>query len=146
MLFSRIMGTAMNPNEVRQPTVTSNRKAFPATPLGIMACALVGALIGFTLSKWLSLGERTQQMNLTNTGTGPMLVKLDTKRFTGDGEVLIEAGKVGSFIYGEGDTLSIYPGSEAVGTPHNVTLSRKSILTEANADTKEAVAFAYKCE
>ena len=75
-----------------------------------------------------------------------MLVKIDTKRFTGDGEDLIEPGKVGSFIYGEGDTLSIYSGPEATGTPHNVTLSRKLILAEAKADDKQAIAFAYKCE
>ncbi|MBA3481768.1 MAG: hypothetical protein H0T51_08135 [Pirellulales bacterium] len=136
----------MNPNELRQPTVATDRKAFFKSPLGVLACALLGALIGFTLSKFLSLGERTQQLNLTNTGSIPMLVKIDTKRFTGDGEVLIEAGKVGRFIYGEGDTLSIYPGGKATGTAHNVTLSRKPILAEANADDEHAIAFAYKCE
>ena len=136
----------MNANEVRQPTVATDRKAFFQTLLGGLAGALLGALIGFTLSKTLSLGERLQQMNLTNTGSSPMLVKIDTKRFTGDGEVLIEPGKVGSFIYGEGDTLSIYPGSEAGGTSHDVTLSRKPILAEANADEKTTIKFAYKCE
>ena len=75
-----------------------------------------------------------------------MLVRIDTKRFSGDGEVLVDPGKVGSFIYGEGDTLSIYSGSEAAGTPHNVTLSRKSILAEANADDENTISFAYKCE
>jgi hypothetical protein len=136
----------MNPNEVRQPTVTSDRKAFFKPSLGILACALLGALIGFTLSKTLSLGERVQQLNLTNTGSSPMLVIIDTKRFTGDGEVLIDAGKVGRFIYGEGDTLAIYPGSEATGTPHTITLSRKPILAEANADDKKTITFAYKGE
>jgi hypothetical protein len=108
--------------------------------------ALIGALIGFSLSKTLSLGERTQQINVTNTGTVPMLLKLDTKRFTGDGDVLVEPGKVGMFIYGEGDTLSIYRGTEATGAPQNVTLSRKPILAEANADGDAAITFAYKCE
>jgi hypothetical protein len=80
----------MNPSE--QTTAASNRKTFFSTPLGAMAGALLGAFIGFSLSKTLSLGERLQQMNMTNIGSSPMLVKLDTKRFNGDGEVLVEAG------------------------------------------------------
>ena len=136
----------MNAVEVNQPSVTTVRKSFFATPLGALGGALFGALIGIALSKTLSLGERVQQLNLTNTGSSPMLVKIDTKRLTGDGEVLIEPGKVGSFIYGEGDELSIFPGSQASGKAHSVTLSRKSILAEANADDKDSIKFQYKCE
>ncbi len=113
---------------------------------GVVVGALLGALIGFTLSKALSLGERTQQLNLTNTGSAAMLVKLDTVRWTGDGEVVIEPGKVGMFIYGEGDKLTIFPGTEVTGAGHSVTLSRKSILAEANADDKGAISFDYKSE
>lgn len=136
----------MNTGEDNQPPLTTARKSFFATPLGALGGALFGALIGIALSKTLWLGERVQQMNLTNTGASPMLVKIDTKRFTGDGEVLIEPGKVGSFIYGEGDELSIFPGSQASGKAHSVTLSRKSILAEANADEKDNIKFQYKCE
>ena len=32
----------MNPNEVRQPTVTTDRKAFFKSPLVVLVCALLG--------------------------------------------------------------------------------------------------------
>jgi hypothetical protein len=136
----------MNAVEVNQPSVTTVRKSFFATPLGALGGAVFGALIGIALSKTLWLGERVQQMNLMNTGSNPMLVKIDTKRFKGDGEVLIEPGKEGSFIYGEGDELSIFAGSKAAGEAHTVILSRKSILAEANADDKASIKFKYRCE
>ena len=133
----------MNANE-QQPAVATTRPGRAVA--GAIVGAFLGALIGFTISKGLSLGERTQQMNLTNTGSATMLAKLDTVRWTGDGEVVIEPGKVGSFIYGEGDKLTIFPGATATGTGHSVTLSRKSILAEANADDKATISFAYKSE
>ena len=120
------------------------------TPGGAVAFAvlgtLIGALIGSALSKSLGLGERVQQMNLTNTGSAAMLVAIDTKRWTGDGEVVIEPGKVGSFMYGEGDKLTIFPSSKATGAGHSVTLARKSILAEANADARDAITFDYKTD
>jgi hypothetical protein len=136
----------MNADEVTQPAVTTARRSFFYTPLGAVVGAVFGALIGIALSKILWLGERTQQMNLTNTGASAMLVKIDTKRFGGDGEVLIEPGKDGRFIYGEGDELTIFPGTQASDKAHSVILTRKAVLAEANADDKESIKFQYKCE
>lgn len=139
----------MNAGDTQQLSHAAAGKSFFKTPQGALAGAILGAslgaIIGIVLSKSLQLGERTQQMNLTNTGSAPMVVKIDTKRWTGDGEVVIEPGKVGMFIYGEGDELSIFPGTEATGKAHSVTLTRKSILAEANADD-DKVLFSYKCE
>ena len=129
------------------PSIATPRRGWWfRTPGGAVAGAVLGALIGFALSKSLGLGERLQQMNLTNTGSAAMLVKIDTVRWTGDGEVVIEPGKVGMFMYGEGDKLTIFPGSTAAGAGHSVTLSRKPILAEANADNKAAISFGYKSE
>jgi hypothetical protein len=137
----------MNANEIRQPAaVASRRFSWPKAFAGALIGAFIGAFIGIMLSKYLWLGERLQQLNVTNTGTKTILVQIDTKRLTGDGDVVIEPGKVGSFIYGEGDTLAIFPGAQANGPSHNVTLVRKSILAEANADDKDKILFAYKSE
>ena len=136
----------MNPGEVQQPALAPARKHLFQTPLGVLMGMILGALIGGIFFKTLSLGERTQQMNLTNTGSNAMLVKINTIRWGGDGDVVIEPGKTGHFIYGEGDELSIFPSSQATGDAHHVTLQRKSIEAEANADDKGTIEFAYNCE
>jgi hypothetical protein len=106
--------------------------------------AIAGAIIGILLSRGLGWGERRQQLNLTNTGTKPMRVTIDTVRLTGDGEVLIEPGKVGSFIFGEGDVLNIYSGTELGGVPRVVKLYRKPIHANANADDPSKITFAFE--
>jgi len=136
----------MNSNEAQQPTVTAKGKPWTKSIMAALPGAVLGMMVGLLLSRTLGLGERRQQLNLMNTGSNPMLVKIDTKRLNGDGEIVIEPGKVGMFIYGEGDTLSMFPGSEATGKAHSVTLVRKPILAESNADDKDKITFGYKCE
>lgn len=136
----------MNTGDVEQASAVTAPTSWLKTPLGVLAGALFGAVIGIVLSKSLWLGERVQQMDLQNTGSSAMLIKIETKRWTGDGEVVIEPGKTGSFIYGEGDKLSIFSGSKATSNAYGVTLERKPILAEANADERGKIAFSYKCE
>ena len=106
---------------------------------GAAVGALAGLLIGVLLSRGLSLGERLQQLNLTNTGSGTIRAVLETRRFGGDGEVLIEPGKVGMFVYGEGDKLTLFGASGGAG--HAVVLHRRPVRAEANADGDVVFAF-----
>jgi hypothetical protein len=137
----------MNLGESQQPSpATAQKFSYKKAFVGGLVGAPIGAIIGILLSRSLGLGERLQQLNLSNTGSAAMLVKIDTKRLKGDGEVVIEPGKVGLFIYGEGDELSIFPDSQASGKARSVTLERKSIQAEANADDKDKITFSYKVE
>jgi hypothetical protein len=134
----------MSANDNQQSTAISQRKPSSKTLLGALAGALFGAILGIVLSKSLGLGERVQQMNLTNTGSKPILVRIETARMKGDGDLTIEPGKEGRFIYGEGDKLTIFPGPEPSDNGHSVALERKPILAEANADESDKIRFAYK--
>ena len=132
----------MNSNAVSQST--NDKKVKPRKIIPPLLGAIAGAVIGILLSRSLGLGERLQQLNLKNTGDKPMLVRIDTARITGDGEVLIEPGKVGMFIFGEGDVLNIHSGEKGGDAPHVVHMHRKPINAQANADDANKITFDYE--
>jgi hypothetical protein len=138
----------MSTNTVSQSTNNNSKKPKKVIPplLGAIVGAIVGAVIGISLSRGLGLGERLQQLNVTNTGAKPMRVSIDTARLTGDGEVLIEPGKVGMFIFGEGDVLNIHSGEKDGGAPHVVHMHTTPIKAKANADDPGKITFDYEAK
>jgi hypothetical protein len=138
----------MNSNAVSQSANDKKEKPRKVIPtlIGALIGGVFGAVIGLSLSRGLGLGERLQQLNVTNTGAKPMRVMIDTARLGGDGEVLIEPGKVGMFIFGEGDVLNIHSGEKDGGAPHVVHLSGRPIKAKANADDPGKITFDYEAK
>ena len=115
-------------------------------PFSVVLGFILGLLFFQFFSTVLALNKPRQNLNVTNTGSTPIVIQHDGAKFWDAGEMTIIPGNTGHYTFKDNDTFTVFAESDESNAGQMVVLKRSVRTAEAQVDESGMVGFRFTDE